>query len=342
MRFWWVNQNQTFRQETEGGYLWSPKNNKGGGFNPFYEFMRELAPGDIVFSFADTWIRKVGIVQGYCHECPRPAEFGAAGRAWNDIGWSVRVRFFALSSPTQPREHMHLLRPELPERLSPIKANGGGNQMYLAAISDRMAHVLGTLVGSEYTTLVASASEIAIDERSRATNDEQDSEDWEQHLISVLQNSTTLPPTQREAVIQARIGQGQFRKNVARIETHCRITKVNEPTHLRASHTKPWRSSSNDERLDGENGLLLTPTIDHLFDRGFISFENNGDLLVSPVALPPSLLKMGISLEPRTNVGAFSSGQREFLAYHRENVFLARREDKQSRLRGSKRYPERN
>jgi hypothetical protein len=56
MRYWWVNQNQTFRQEIDGGCLWSPKRNKNGNRNPFYEFMREVAPGDIVFSFCDTRI----------------------------------------------------------------------------------------------------------------------------------------------------------------------------------------------------------------------------------------------------------------------------------------------
>ncbi|WP_216840954.1 HNH endonuclease signature motif containing protein [Acidobacterium sp. S8] len=59
-----------------------------------------------------------------------------------------------------------------------------------------------------------------------------------------------------------------------RIERFCRVTKVENPLHLRASHCKPWRDLSNEERLNGENGLLLTPTIDHLSDRGFISFED--------------------------------------------------------------------
>ena len=61
MRYWWVNQNQTFRHEFDGGYLWSPKRNAGGR-NPFYEAMREAAPGDLVFTFADTRIRAFGIV----------------------------------------------------------------------------------------------------------------------------------------------------------------------------------------------------------------------------------------------------------------------------------------
>jgi hypothetical protein len=97
---------------------------------------------------------------------------------------------------------------------------------------------------------------------------------------------------------------------------------VNRPEHLIASHCKPWRDSDNSERLDGENGLLLTPSIDHLFDRGFISFENNGELLVSRVAHENSLKKMGVPVGIKFNAGAFSEGQRRYLDFHRESVFL--------------------
>ena len=83
-----------------------------------------------------------------------------------------------------------------------------------------------------------------------------------------------------------------------------------------------WRDSDNAERLDGENGLLLTPSIDHLFDRGCISFENNGELLVSPVAHEVSLRKMRVPVGQRVNVGQFSQGQRRYLEFHRESVFL--------------------
>jgi len=100
VRYWRVNQNQTFRQEIAGGYLWSPKRNANGARNPFYKSMREVSPGDLIFSFVDI-----------------------------------------------------------------------------------------------------------------------------------------------------------------------RITGVNNLNHLLASHCKPWRDSSNEERLNGENGLRLTPSIDHLFDR---------------------------------------------------------------------------
>jgi len=109
---------------------------------------------------------------------------------------------------------------------------------------------------------------------------------------------------------------------VIALEPRCRLTGVLNPTHLIASHIKPWRESSDEERLAGANGLLLTPTIDHLFDRGFISFADDGEVLVSPVADPDSLPKMGVPLERRLQTGSFNSDQRHFLEYHRKEIFL--------------------
>jgi len=113
MRYWWVNQNQTFRQEIDGGYLWSPKRNKNGHRNPFYEFMREVAPGDIVFSFYDTRIAALGIVSGYCRESPKPEKFGTAGTNWSQIGWRVGVRWQHLANTIRPKDHIARFRPDL-------------------------------------------------------------------------------------------------------------------------------------------------------------------------------------------------------------------------------------
>ena len=141
-------------------------------------------------------------------------------------------------------------------------------------------------------------------------------------MRSSIEQNPTIPETEKQQLVLSRRGQGKFRENVSRIETHCRVTRVNRPEHLIASHCKPWRDSDNAERLDGENGLLLTPSIDHLFDRGFISFENDGELLVSRVAHEVSLRKMGVPVGERFNAGAFSEGQRRYLEFHRESVFL--------------------
>jgi len=146
--------------------------------------------------------------------------------------------------------------------------------------------------------------------------------EWEEHEISLVQEDAHIPETTRSALVLARRGQGLFKRQVMRIERACRITRVDRVEHLRASHCKPWRDSDNEERLDGENGLLLTPNADHLFDRGYISFANNGDVLISPVAHRQSLEKMGLSTAQKINVGAFSAGQAGYLEFHRDMVFL--------------------
>jgi hypothetical protein len=137
-----------------------------------------------------------------------------------------------------------------------------------------------------------------------------------------IESDRQLLETEREAVIVARRGQGLFKQRVMQVENRCRITGVTNPVHLRASHCKPWRDSSNDERINGENGLLLTPTVDHLFDRGFISFEDSGVVIISPVAHTLSLNRMGVATDHVINVGTFTQGQKEFLDYHRESVLL--------------------
>lgn len=319
MQFWWVNQNQTYRHEVAGGYLWSPKRNANGARNPFYEFMREVSPGDLVFSFVDTRIAAIGIVESYCFESPKPAEFGATGQNWENIGWKANVRFRELLNRIRPVDHIGALGPLLPTRYSPLQQTGHGLQgIYLTKVPEDLTEVLGRLIGPEFE---ATRSTVL----PQADNPMQVGDDldvWERRIEERVADDRSIAETDRKAIIRARVGQGLFKERVSRIESMCRITKVRNPTHLIASHLKPWRDSNNEERLDGENGLLLTPNIDHLFDRGFIGFEDSGVLIISPVAHQPSLQRMGVETEHIVNVGGFTEGQRRFLDFHRNSVLL--------------------
>jgi hypothetical protein len=175
------------------------------------------------------------------------------------------------------------------------------------------------LIGKEATSVADLGREVSKVERDSPAPEE-DIEEWERRVEVAITADAAIRETQRTALIQARRGQGLFRDNVRSIERACRVTKVARAEHLIASHVKPWRDSKNEERLDGENGLLLTPTVDHLFDKGFISFENNGELIISPVTDSVSLRRMGIDDHSPVNVGTFSEGQRRYLEFHRENV----------------------
>ena len=322
MRYWWVNQNQTYRHEVPGGYLWSPKRKANGDRNPFYDFMREVAPGDVVFSFYETQIQAIGIASSHADEAPKPLEFGQAGAYWEKIGWRVDVRFAELRLPVRPSEHMNVLKPLLPDRYSPLRPTGTGLQsVYLTQMSEPFAGAVADLIGAEARTIIL-GRRVAEERPVQAAIG---LVEWEEHEMARLRTDTNIPETTLEAVVLARRGQGLFKQRVMRIERACRITGVTREEHLRASHCKPWRDASNEERLDGENGLLLTPNADHLFDRGFIGFEDNGDVLVSPVAHVDSLARMGLDSSRIVNVGMFSEGQRRYLEFHRENVLLRSR-----------------
>jgi HNH endonuclease len=322
VRYWWVNQNQTYRHEVRGGYLWSPKRKADGGRNPFYDFMREAAPGDVVLSFAETLIKAIGFVASHAYEAPKPLEFGQAGAHWETVGWRVDVRFVELRLPIRPVDHMDVLAPLLPDRYAPLQPGGGGLQgVYLTLLSETLAAALIDLIGTEARSLIVGhrAAEEALIQPAIGLIE------WEEHEMNRVRDDEQVPETERQAIVLARRGQGLFKERVMQIEGKCRITGVNRAEHLRASHCKPWRDSTNVERLDGENGLLLTPNADHLFDRGFIGFENNGDVLISPVAHAQSLTRMGLEPKRPPNVGPFSEGQRRYLEFHRENVLLRSR-----------------
>jgi hypothetical protein len=284
--------------------------------------MREVSPGDLVFSFVDTRITAIGIAKSYCWESPKPAEFGSTGGYWENVGWRVSVFFTPLLNKVRPKDHIDILRTALPSRYSPLQSNGNGNQaLYLTEVSEGFAQLLTGLVGAEAQPSMTRPEHI-----TPVTNDQvalgDDLDVWERRLEEQVQSDTSVRETDREAIVRARYGQGIFKERVSRIEHQCRITGVENLTHLIASHCKPWRDSSNEERLNGENGLLLTPSIDHLFDRGFIGFENSGQLIISPVAHLPSLHRMGIETERVVNVGSFTEGQRHFLEFHRDSVLL--------------------
>ncbi len=320
MRFWWVNHRQTFRQEFGGKYMWCPKRDKRGNPNHFWENMREVRPGDLVLSYAGAAVQGFGFAKTHCYSCPRPDEFGKVGEAWISTGWRVDVDFQRFSSPFRTIGNMEHLAELLPGKYSPIKENGKGNQRYLSEVSELLVRRLAEL--AEPMLLAMLNNNVLLDNQDSIEVEIAPIMEWEELEQKKIEAVSEIPETQRKALVYARRGQGLFKENVSRFEHACRITHVDNPTHLIASHIKPWRESSNEERLQGGNGFLLTPSIDHLFDRGFITFADDGELVISPIADQLSLSRMGVPVDESTGVGRFNSDQKHFLEYHRQEIFL--------------------
>ncbi len=125
--------------------------------------------------------------------------------------------------------------------------------------------------------------------------------------------------TEKDSIVKSRIGQGLFRDGVVELWGSCAVTGLGNLSLLRASHIKPWRDSSNQERLDPMNGLLLQPTLDHLFDLGLITFDKNGVVLFSPKLSQDDIGKLELNSEIRLR--KFPSRLSGYMEYHRSHVF---------------------
>lgn len=125
-------------------------------------------------------------------------------------------------------------------------------------------------------------------------------------------------PTQKEITTLSRIGQGIFRIKLFEIWKGCSVSNLNFPELLRASHIKPWRTSNDQERLDPYNGLLLTPTYDLLFDRGYISFNTNGEILISKKIMKNIT---SLNINPQIKLRQVFDKNKTFLEYHRDELF---------------------
>lgn len=128
-----------------------------------------------------------------------------------------------------------------------------------------------------------------------------------------------LTDTEHEALIKARIGQGDYRNDLLAYWGGCAVTSCSVPQLLRASHIKPWRLASAAERLDPFNGLLLTPNLDLAFDHGLISFNDQGQILLSEDLDPDSACALNIT--PNLRLRQIEPRHRLYLAWHRDYLF---------------------
>ena len=305
MNFWWVNQNQTWRHEIFGGYLWAPKLDAKGRHNRSYDNMTLLQPGDIVFSHFAGALRYAGVVVERAISSRKP-DFGFTGEYWSDEGWSVNMRFVEFATEIKPQDHLDLYNQLAPERYGPMNGQGRVNQQYLFEIP--------TVLGDHFLNVAGFNEELIKD----AVRYDPSIENLIQEAEQVL-NDPALTITERHVLARARVGQGIYKEQVRRFEPSCRLTGLSEPNYLIASHMKPWRESNNTERLDGHNGLLLSPHVDYLFDRGLITFTNFGRVVASTrlKSVVPQLWNLDLSREGKR----FSRKQIPYLEYHRDEVF---------------------
>jgi len=307
-QYWWVNQSKVVSRGLMGDYLWTAQDKQGEPTDAAQNMLR-VQTGDLIFAFADGAVRGVGIALREAMEAARPHELASSSKSGvSPQGWYLPVRFFELALPLRPRAHMEQLKAVLPQNQSPLRSSGARNPaVYLSPVSTAMAEVLRQLLSQQLEDVEAQIKSAAVSELAN---------DW---VETSIVRRTDLNPEEKQQLIRARRGLGVFRRSLEKIENACRLTGLLDRRHLRACHIKPWSVSDDQEKLDGCNGLLLSPHIAHLFARGYISFSDEGDLLASRHLNPAILTSWNLRMPMK--VGLFQLRQRLFLDYHRREVF---------------------
>ncbi|OCA88930.1 HNH endonuclease [Pseudobacillus wudalianchiensis] len=138
------------------------------------------------------------------------------------------------------------------------------------------------------------------------------------HLDKITDLSN-LTVTESEQIIKARIGHSAFKKKLLAKGCKCALCGLTEPAFLIASHIKPWSASTDEERVDVNNGLLLCPNHDALFDKGYLTFDHEGVILLSNKLSEQSRMFLNIHKAMRIQL---DEGQQLYMDYHRQYVFL--------------------
>lgn len=310
-RFFWVNVGQSYAEVLHSKFLWAPqfseqpKDSKDLSKGTTIRYLEhwtnvsEVRAGDIIFGNVDRNILFVGVASKDAFAAPRPAT--RAFSQWGKMGFQVPIALFQLPVPlTVDGDIKDAFDLRYNKASNPLvfKANGDIFQGYMAAIPDA--------AGVEILQLVGDVEMDAVDASDRLR-----SPGRRTHQTHRKPSGTTT----KQAIRDARVGQGYFRQELLKMWKCCPVTGVSNPSLLLASHTKPWSRSNDDERLDPFNGFLFAPNIDRSFDKGLISFTDSGLIIISDLLSGTD--KSALGIHERMSISV-SPEHAKYLAAHRE------------------------
>lgn len=122
-----------------------------------------------------------------------------------------------------------------------------------------------------------------------------------------------------ERKIKVRVTQGKFRDSLLKRDKKCVICGLDIESLLVASHIKPWSKANNYEKQDENNGLLLCANHDALFDKGYISFDDNGKIRISKSIDKDSYKNLNINEDISIKI---NENQNKYMEYHRQNILM--------------------
>lgn len=282
MAYWWVNQGNSYKLEQAGGFIWAPIINSEGKSFFHWQNLGDVKEGDVIFSNVDGRLKDIGVVLNDAYPAERSAHHADL---WLNEGLRADVKYFKANNPKKISEIYSSTSDLWPTKYSPITSAGDrANQGYLFSVPDEAGDIMLQILNVP-------------------------------EVVNIKPGNKTIGDTTKESIINARIGQGNFRKDlIKRWSGKCAITGISISSLLIASHIKPWALSTNEERLDPDNGLLLSPNYNALFDKFLISFSESGELIKSDRVSWEDLNLLNIY--PQSKLLGLTEGNKSYLRYH--------------------------
>lgn len=295
MEFYWVNVGTTITEVLRGNFLWAPEasNSSSVGIRHLdhWDNVATVRAGDVIFCCHESAIAHIAVAKKDAYKASRPSSRSFS--EWGDAGHRVDVELNSVRSEVHRDKISTDFISLFDDRCSPrlFTRNATLKQIYMAHLPKDAA-----------VYLLEATSTLDV---------------YEDRLITEGSEGKKPNKTTRTAIIEARVGQGKFRTDLLSAwGARCSLTGLSNVNLLVASHIHAWSLSTNDQRIDPDNGLLLASHMDRLFDRGLISFDDGGKLLVSNQVAVPDQRVLG--LDVFTSLRRVTVRNREYLGWHRQ------------------------
>jgi putative restriction endonuclease len=293
MRFFWVNIGGSYKESINGNFLWAPNTTKDGKTTPtHWANIGKVEKGDVIFCCYNKEVKFVAQATKDAYDSDRPES--RTFKPWNTLGKKVEYTIIHHDTDTpylalQEKFGISISNQAIPPLFT---VKGRLQQMYMHELSAELGEQLIAFLGVS-PSLITPTAPFAI----------------------------ANGPTTKTALIDVRVGQNLFRNAlINHWDGKCALTGLDNNELLIASHIKPWRACDNNERVNPNNGFLLSAHIDKLFDTGMISFDDNGRVIRSTQVTATTVATLSLNKYTKLRATNLHAETQEFLRWHRENI----------------------
>ncbi|OAH52919.1 MULTISPECIES: HNH endonuclease [Bacillaceae] len=299
-----VMQGHTYQEEKEQGIIWSPQKDKGGNTPHSWLRMTNVKEGDRFFHYVKGNINAISVAVSNCQEAAKPTAIQNFEQ-WGENGYLAQLQYHELEMPLNIRTNFDALLPLLPLKYSPFQQDGNGNQGYLYPCNEELAIKLLELISD------LNIYEVEVEQLELAMG-----------TVRRTERNTIVPiiaETEAEAKAKIRLGQQKFKRELLPLWDHkCALCGIELPALLRASHSKPWKDSTDVERVDPFNGVLLCCNHDALYDKGYIAFDGQGRLHISSQI--PEMDYVKYNIHPKMKIARYEENK-PYFKWHKRDIF---------------------